>query len=206
MGNVATVLRWLRSRLERQPKSDVLSQSAQAWEAQYADGRWDYLARLSELSRYSVLVGYICHLRPGGVVLDAGCGQGVLLSRLPDFAYSKYVGIDVSETAIAAARELENGPRSLLVSDCESYTPGEPFDVIVFNEVLYCLRDPLAVVQRYTRSLRADGVVLVSMCTAARGASAIFERLIAEYSPVDQTRVTHGQTGLSWDCAAFRPK
>ena len=206
MGSVDTISRWLRSRFERQPKSDVLSQSAQAWEAQYVAGRWDYLARLSELSRYSVLVGYICHLRPGGVVLDAGCGQGLLLSRLPEFAYSKYVGIDVSETAIVAARKLENGPRDFLVTDCEGYTPGEQFDVIVFNEVLYCLRDPLAVVERYARSLRAGGVVLVSMCTAARGASAIFERLIAEYSPVDQTRVTHGQTGLSWDCAAFRPK
>ena len=192
--------------MERQPQSDVLTQSAQAWEAQYASGRWDYLSRLSELSRYSVLVGYICHLRPGGVVLDAGCGQGVLLSRLPDFAYSKYVGIDVSETAIAAARKLTHGPRDFVVSDCEGYTPGEQFDVIVFNEVLYCLRDPLAVVERYTRSLRADGVMLVSMCTAARGASEIFERLIAEYPSADRTRVTHGQTKLSWDCAAFRPK
>jgi len=139
-------------------------------------------------------------------VLDVGCGEGVLLSRLPDFAYSKYVGIDVSETAIAAARELAKGPRNLLVTDCDGYTPEEQLDVIVFNEVLYCLRDPLAVVQRYTRSLRAGGVVLVSMCTAARGASAIFEQLFAEYSPVDQVRVTHGQTRLSWDCAAFRSK
>jgi 2-polyprenyl-3-methyl-5-hydroxy-6-metoxy-1,4-benzoquinol methylase len=206
MGNVATVLRWLRSRLERQPKSDVLSQSAQAWEAQYADGRWDYLARLSELGRYSVLAGYVCHLRPGGSVLDAGCGQGVLLRRLPDHAYSRYVGIDVSESAIAAARKLEIDRSSFAVIDCEGYAPDEQFDVLVFNEVLYCLRDPLAVVQRYTRSLRADGVVLVSMCTAARGASTIFEQLNAEYSPVDETRVTHGQTRLSWDCAAFRPK
>ena len=206
MGSVETISRWLRSRFERQPQSDVLSQSPQAWEAQYAAGKWDYLARLSELSRYSVLVGYICHLQPGGVVLDAGCGQGVLLSRLPDFAYSKYVGIDVSETAIMEARKLEKGPRDFLVTNCEGYDPGEPFDVIVFNEVLYCLRDPLAVVERYTRSLRADGVVLVSMCTAARGADAILERLLTEYLPVDQTRVTHGQTGISWDCAAFRPK
>lgn len=206
MGRVDTISRWLRSRFERQPQSDVLSQSAQAWEAQYAAGRWDFLAQLPELSRYSVLVGYICHLRPGGVVLDVGCGEGVLLSRLPDFAYSKYVGIDVSETAIAAARELAKGPRNLLVTDCDGYTPEEQLDVIVFNEVLYCLRDPLAVVQRYTRSLRAGGVVLVSMCTAARGASAIFEQLFAEYSPVDQVRVTHGQTRLSWDCAAFRSK
>jgi 2-polyprenyl-3-methyl-5-hydroxy-6-metoxy-1,4-benzoquinol methylase len=151
-------------------------------------------------------VGYVCHFSPGGVVLDAGCGQGVLLRRLPDSAYSKYVGIDMSESAIAAARELKNGPRSFLVSDCESYTPTDRFDVIVFNEVLYCFRDPLAVVRRYSRSLNDGGVLLVSMCTAAQGADAILERLRAEYAVVDETRVTHGETRLSWDCAALRPK
>jgi 2-polyprenyl-3-methyl-5-hydroxy-6-metoxy-1,4-benzoquinol methylase len=104
MGSVDMVSRWLRSLFERRPQSDVLSQSAQAWDAQYAGGRGDFLGQLPELSRYSALVGYVCHLNPGGVVLDAGCGQGVLLHRLPDSAYSNYVGIDLAESAIAVAR------------------------------------------------------------------------------------------------------
>jgi 2-polyprenyl-3-methyl-5-hydroxy-6-metoxy-1,4-benzoquinol methylase len=200
------VSRWLRSLFDRRPESDVLSPSAQAWDSQYAGGRWDFLGQLPELSRYSVLVGYVCHLSPGGVVLDAGCGQGVLLRRLPDSAYSSYVGIDVAESAIAAARELKNGPKTFLVADCESYTPTGRFAVIVFNEVLYYLRDPLAVVRRYSRSLEDGGVLLVSMSTAARGADTILERLRTEYSVVDEIRITHGGTQLSWDCAALRPK
>jgi hypothetical protein len=76
----------------------------------------------------------------------------------------------------------------------------------VFNEVLCYLRDPLAVVRRYSRSLDDGGVLLVSMCTAARGAGAILERLRTEYSVVDEIRITHGGTRLSWDCAALRPK
>jgi len=66
--------RWLKSLVDRESgrRSDGLLQSAQAWEAQYASGRWDYLAQLSELARFSVLAGYICHLKPGGAVLDTG--------------------------------------------------------------------------------------------------------------------------------------
>jgi 2-polyprenyl-3-methyl-5-hydroxy-6-metoxy-1,4-benzoquinol methylase len=192
--------------LGRQPQSDVLHQSAQDWESHYASGKWDYLGQLPEISRYSVLVGYVCHLQTGGTVLDIGCGQGVLLSRLPSSAFSKYVGIDLSESAVASARKVQNGGRSFVVTDCETYTPTESFDVIVFNEVLYYLRDPLAVVARYSRALNEGGVLLVSMCSAARGAAAILKRLRAEYSVIDATRVTRSETGLSWDCVAFHPK
>src|ERR1700741_4727116 len=85
--------RWLQSLVDRGRRSDGLLQSAQTWEAQYAAGKWDYLAELSELSRFSILAGYICHLKPGGAVLDTGCGQGALLRRLPSDSYSRYVGI-----------------------------------------------------------------------------------------------------------------
>ena len=100
-------------------QSDGLLQSAQTWEAQYAAGRWDYLAELSELARFSVLAGYICHLKPGGTVLDVGCGQGVLLRRLPMSCYSRYVGIDLSGSAISVAREHANEHSLFVAADCE---------------------------------------------------------------------------------------
>ena len=58
---------------------------------------------------------------------------------------------------------------------------------------------------RYSRALNQDGVLLVSMCGAFRGGAAISERLEAEYSLVDETRVSHGGTRLWWDCLALRP-
>ena len=138
--------------------------------------------------------------------MDVGCGQGVLLRRLPSCAYSKYMGIDVSRSAIAAASKLQIECSAFLVTDCESYTPTEGFDVIVFNEVLYCLCDPLGIVGRYSRSLHEGGVLLVSVCTAARGADAILKRLGAEFQLLDATRIIHGETRLSWDLAALSPK
>ena len=198
--------RWLQLLVDRGRRSDGLLQSAQTWEAQYAAGKWDFLGQLSELARFSILAGYICHLKPGGAVLDMGCGQGMLLRRLPGSCYSKYVGIDVSDSAIAVAREQQNERSTFLAADCENYGPAEHFDVIVFNEVLCCLRDPLGTVKRYVRSLNAEGLLLVSMCTAARGSATILMRLRQVYSIVDEVRVVHSGRKVSWVCAALRPR
>jgi len=186
-------------------RADGLLQPAQIWEAQYAAGRWDYLAQLPELARFSILAGYICHLKPGGAVLDTGCGQGILLRRLASACYSRYVGIDLSGSAIAVAREQQNERSTFLVADCEEYSPVERFDVIVFNEVLCCLRDPLRTVERYARSLNPDGLLLVSLCTAARGSAMILRGLERAYATVDEVRVFHSGRRISWTCAALRP-
>jgi len=197
--------RWLKLLLDRGRRPDSLLQTAQTWEAQYAAGRWDFLAELSELARFSVLAGYICHLKPGGTVLDTGCGQGVLLRRLPVSCYSRYVGIDVSGSAISVAQEHGNERSTFLAADCEEYSPTEQFDVIVFNEVLCCLRDPLSTVERYARSLNPGGLLLVSLCTAARGSATILRRLKRAYATVDEVRVVHSGRKVSWVCTALRP-
>ena len=198
--------RWLNLLVDRGRRSDGLLQSAQTWEAQYAAGRWDFLAELSELARFSVLAGYICHLKPGGAVLDTGCGQGVLLRRLPGSCYSRYVGIDVSGSAISVAQAHGNERSTFLAADCEEYSPAEQFDVIVFNEVLCCLRDPLRTVERYARSLNPSGLLLVSLCTAARGRATILWRLKRAYATLDEVRVVHSGRKVSWVCTVLRPE
>jgi 2-polyprenyl-3-methyl-5-hydroxy-6-metoxy-1,4-benzoquinol methylase len=196
--------RWLQSLVDRRRRTDGLLQSAQTWEAQYAAGRWDFLGQLSELARFSVLAGYIAHLKPGAAVLDVGCGQGVLLRRLPSAAFSRYVGIDLSGSAIAVAQQQPPPRSTFLAADCEEYSPTEHFDVIVFNEVLCCLRDPLSTVERYALSLTSGGLLLVSMCTAARGSATILWRLKRAYATVDEVRIVHGARKVSWVCTALR--
>ena len=197
--------RWLNVLANRRHRNDGLLQSAQTWEAQYAAGRWDYLADLSELARFSVLAGYICHLKPGGSVLDTGCGQGVLMRRLPTSAYSRYVGIDLSDSAISVARQHANEHSTFVVANCEEYSPAEQFDVIVFNEVLCCLRDPMRTVERYVQSLNPGGLLLVSLCTAARGSTTLLRQLERSYATVDRVRVDHSGRKVSWVCTALSP-
>jgi 2-polyprenyl-3-methyl-5-hydroxy-6-metoxy-1,4-benzoquinol methylase len=197
--------RWLQLLMDRGRRVDGLLQTAQTWEAQYAAGRWDYLAELPELARFSILAGYICHLKRGGTVLDTGCGQGMLLARLPRDGYSRYLGIDVSGSAIAVAQQQQSERSSFLAVDCEEYSPVEQFDVMVFNEVLCCLRDPLRTVERYARSLNPDGLLLVSLCTAARGSATILWQLKRAYATVDEVQVVHSGRKVSWAVAALRP-
>ena len=203
---VTSPTRWLQRLSERGRRADGLLQTAEAWDAQYAAGRWDFLAGLSELARFSVLAGYIGHLKPRAAVLDTGCGQGALLRALPDGGYSKYLGIDIAPSAIAVAERQLGGRGVFLVADCEAYTPTEPFDVIVFNEVLCCLRDPLLTVERYARSLRPGGMLLVSLCTATRGSATLLRQLKRAYLVVDEVTVTHGARQVSWACSALRPR
>jgi SAM-dependent methyltransferase len=92
---------------------------------------------------------------------------------------------------------------AFFAADGEHYVPTEQFDIIVFNEVLYFFRDPLGAVERYASSLRSGGILLVSICTAFKGGTAILERLKEAYAVLDETRVIHADNQWSWICVAL---
>jgi 2-polyprenyl-3-methyl-5-hydroxy-6-metoxy-1,4-benzoquinol methylase len=127
------------------------------------------------------------------------------LRRLPADSYSRYVGIDLSASAISVASKQQNERSTFLAVDCESYSPEERFDVIVFNEVLCCLADPLQTVERYVRSLNPGGLVLVSLCSAARGSATVLWRLRQAHATLDEVRLTHSARNVTWVCTALRP-
>jgi len=84
-------------------KQDYFRMTREKWEAEYVRGQWNYIKQLDELARYSVIVGYCCYFRPGGTILDIGCGEGILQERLSPCQYSRYVGIDICAEAIRRA-------------------------------------------------------------------------------------------------------
>jgi SAM-dependent methyltransferase len=173
---------------------------------QYERGTWEYLRGLGELSRFSVLAGYCRFLRPGGAILEIGCGDGILAERLSAGSYGQFLGVDISETAIARAQRLADARHRFVAADAATYVPDARFDLIVFNEVLEYFDDPLAVVQRYEAFLTDDGLLLASMFVGldtvrTRKIWAMLER---RYRTVDQTRVTNGN-GYSWVQRVLEP-
>ena len=141
--------------------------SIDEWDGQYAASSWDYLSGLEQAPRYAVIEGWRRRLKPTGSVLDLGCGEGVLFDQIPPAAKVSYTGVDLSEVAVASAlRKVRDAALERFVcSDLLTFEPppGSRFDVIVFNEVLYYLPDPLAAVSHYRSVLARDGIIIVSV-------------------------------------------
>jgi 2-polyprenyl-6-hydroxyphenyl methylase/3-demethylubiquinone-9 3-methyltransferase len=177
--------------------------TVEAWDAEYAAGRWAYLGQLPELARYSLLVGYLRHFKPGGAVLDVGCGEGLLLARLHPDDYRRYLGVDFSKASIEKARARTAPKAEFLLAHADRYEPAEKFDAVVFNEVLGYLDDPPAAVERCARALEPGGILLVSTCTAFRGGEEILDGLKRDYRTLDESTVTHGENPWAWICTVL---
>jgi 2-polyprenyl-3-methyl-5-hydroxy-6-metoxy-1,4-benzoquinol methylase len=187
-------------RFEEDTRRGDIPLSRDEWESEYREGRWSYLASADETPRYTRLVELLTRLVPGGAVLDVGCGEGLLRDRLRPHGYRRFVGVDLSEEAVRAARAQADDRDQFVVAPGETFTPDERFDAVVFNECLYYFDDPVAVVERYRPFVTENGVVLVSMFRARR--SSAIQRLLRAALPVlDETKVST-ERGV-WMVTAF---
>lgn len=132
-------------------------------------GSWEGLEAASQIPRYRNIENWRMEYKPSGSVLDVGCGSGIMLATIHKsrFPYVRYCGIDRSKGAIKLARSrIED-------RDLESFIRGdmrnapllndEKFDFIIFNEVLYYLGDPVALIEKYQSLLKETGVFVVSI-------------------------------------------
>jgi len=165
-------------------------------------GPWGFLRRLDAVPQRGVIAGYLQHLAPSGRILDVGCGEGLVLGHLGPCV--DYVGVDLSEDAIARARSAFGARPSTAfhVADASAFEPAGHFDIIVFNESLYYFEDPAAVVARYERALRpGTGKMIVSMYdapTTARTWRAIGRGRTAK----DGVLIKH-RNGIAWEIRLY---
>jgi len=95
--------------------------------------------------------------RPGERVLDLGCGDGVLTTRLAERGCA-VIGVDRSAAFVAAARlrgleVVEGDARRLQVTELRA----GGFDAVFSNAVLHWIRQPVAVLRGVHRLLRPGG-------------------------------------------------
>lgn len=107
----------------------------------------------------------VAALVPGNCrrVLDVGCGFGGLGRSLRAVGIKQVFGIEINPEA---GRHLQAHYASYWIGDVEQVQlPDgiEPFDCIVFADVLEHLKDPWGTISRYMQWLRPDGYVVASI-------------------------------------------
>jgi 2-polyprenyl-3-methyl-5-hydroxy-6-metoxy-1,4-benzoquinol methylase len=176
------------------------------WDATFRNGQWSNLGSLSQTARHAVVAGYIHKLVPRGHVLDAGCGEGVLIEYL-DLGRIQYTGFDLSPTAIERARVVYPNV-GLLSCSIEEFTPpdGVHYDLVAFNDSLATLEAPIEMLDRYFSFLRPGGHVVVSQFQPPdpNANGALFTRMFEaelearRYPALVRSEVLNRDTGQRW--------
>jgi SAM-dependent methyltransferase len=100
-------------------------------------------------------------VKPGGRILDVGCGNGQILHLCRKYGFETY-GVDTSSVAANYARkeyaiEVYNG--DLLEA---RYPPGH-FDAVTFYGVFEHLHDPIGILGEASRILKDTGLLVVEV-------------------------------------------
>jgi len=132
------------------------------WQESYRSGSLAYFGDVTELARYSLLAGYLRSFAAAPSVLDIGCGNGLFRRALPSDAFSTYLGIDPTPSAIAGADPLTDDRTAFVAGDPLTFELA-PADVVVCNEVISVVPDPQALVARVHELVVPGGLLLTSI-------------------------------------------
>jgi SAM-dependent methyltransferase len=138
----------------------------QLWDKEFSGTKWDFINDTASDCVYPLLEKYA----KKGSILDLGCGPGNTANELAAGSYETYIGVDISEAALAKAtkRSQENGrvdKNSFINSDFLAYHPSQKFDVILFRESMYHIPygQVLQILNKFSRCLKNDGVFIVRL-------------------------------------------
>jgi len=136
------------------------------WDKEFSGTKWDFIDNTVGDCVYAYLEKYA----QKGNILDLGCGPGNTANELAGEAYQSYIGVDISEAALAKAvkRSQENGrasKNSFVNSDFLGYQPTQEFDIILFRESMYHVpyRQMIPILEKYSKRLKPSGVFVVRL-------------------------------------------
>ncbi|HVS96517.1 MAG TPA: methyltransferase domain-containing protein [Puia sp.] len=121
--------------------------------------------RFADVKRLNFITDVLQAKLPSGAeVLDVGCGNGVISRSLGEKGFAVR-GIDVSEKAIARARELNKFPnvRFEVVSAEQLVADGHRYHAVICSEVLEHLNDPGKLLAVLHQLLDQKGVLIVTV-------------------------------------------
>ncbi len=101
-------------------------------------------------------------LHGSSLVLDGGCGVGLIAAELARCMQRRVVGIDLNRAMLdRAANRLKHFSNvRLFNSDVHSLPfKDTSFDAYISNNVLYCVKDPTQALSEITRVIRPGGIL-----------------------------------------------
>ena len=132
-----------------------------SWNDQYLRGKWNCDRRSANT------IARVVNLCRGGRLIEFGCGSGDLPHVLPAGTFSTYLGIDISDVAIAKAKQLAH-ERQLKACEFSQMDmtrwPGDAgVSLVLVEECLYYLDEKAqeAFLLGCCRSLAEEGRILV---------------------------------------------
>jgi len=153
----------LRDRLQDFINRKILRRHRDIWNHRHSLAKWSSMGDVHELARFSVIAGYVQHLKPHGRILELGAGEGHLQQRFDRSKYALYYATDVSDLAIAKGRRFEDAGTRYLVADLNTYVPDTDFDCIIINEAIYYGGSVRQVLDRLAPFLRPGGLFVISV-------------------------------------------
>lgn len=115
-------------------------------------------------ARYQIVIESVHSLGPARRLLDVGCGDGYLMSRLSPLAEA-VVGIDSESRGVALAGRRLEGFRNCTVLRGSGYGlpfGGGGFDLVTCTDVIEHLRKPEQVLSEIHRVLRPGGELVLT--------------------------------------------
>jgi SAM-dependent methyltransferase len=153
------------------------------WDKEFSGTKWDFIDNTANDCVYPYLEKYA----DMGDILDLGCGPGNTANELNANVYQHYVGVDISEAALAKAvkRTQENGraeKNSFVNSDFLSYEPTRKFDVVLFRESMYHIPygQVLPILKKFSKHLKSTGVFIVRLYAGDERPGVIKPRVTAK--------------------------
>jgi SAM-dependent methyltransferase len=153
------------------------------WDKEFSSTKWDFIDNTAGDCVYPYLEKYARN----GNILDLGCGPGNTANELAEGVYQTYIGVDISEAALAKAakRTQENGrasKNSFVNSDFLGYHPTQEFDIILFRESLYHVPfgQILPILKKFSQNLKNTGVFIVRLYAGDHRPGVIKTRVTAK--------------------------
>jgi ubiquinone/menaquinone biosynthesis C-methylase UbiE len=167
---------------------------------------YDFFKRTLGLRSYDEILSFIP--RAANRALDAGCGSGVLTSRLAGHV-NCVVGMDISNSMIALAKQHQTQERrdnvNFVIADLESLPFGdEAFDFVVSLEVLHETRLELTL-PHLRRLVKADGRMVVRDPVASNipPAASLIREMLGTVKSAPALARAHGLRTM-WRIVSFR--